>query len=77
MKITIKVTDEVERRGEFGYKSKVEQVYVDCADQTFTPTLTANFLRALADEIAPRRRDAEGQPILADWEREILYGQQP
>jgi hypothetical protein len=74
MKFSIKVTEDVTNR--YGTVTS-ERVVVECADQTFTPTLTANFLRALADEISPRRRDSAGEPILADWEREMLYGQQP
>lgn len=74
MKITIRVTEDATNR--YGTITG-ERVVIDCSDQTFTPTLTANFLRALADEIAPRRRDVEGEPVLADWERELLYGQKP
>ena len=52
MKVTVHIEREV---SDPVYLRQKTEVVADCADMEFTPSLTASFLRALADEIDPRK----------------------
>ena len=54
MKLTIKLTDEVREVQMYGQSDKTRtETIVEVEDIIFTRSLTASFLRALADEIDP------------------------
>lgn len=58
MKVTIKITDTLPTTTTYSKDVKT-RIVADVTDVEFTPGLTASFLRALADEIAPLKVNPE------------------